>query len=187
MGVDGFPRRPGGQVGGTYLRSAVEPRLAEFVLDTARLNAAGDTIRTRFIKAVAAGACPKATAEAMGLPYRKAKRWVEVWRETGAVTKRKFGKVSKLDEHEDFLRQLVAERPTIKLAEIHDVLDRRDVKTSKTAVWNAPERFGIELADRDARQVADVQKLLADTWKSRKEFEMKFDNPPFAPKAPGAG
>jgi transposase len=150
-----------------YSRLAVEPLLAEFTTETAQLSAAldaaGDTIRTRFIKAVAAGAGPKATAEAMGVPCRQAKRWVEVWRETGAVVARKFGYRSKLDGNEAFLRQLVADQPTIKLAEIHDALGRRGVKTSKTSVWNALERFGIALADRDVRHAADVQKLLTDT------------------------
>jgi transposase len=145
-----------------YLRGAVEPLLAEFTIETDRLNAAlaatGDTIRTRFIKAVASGAGPKATAEAMGLPYRQAKRWVEVWRETGAVAVRKFGKVPKLDEHEGFLRQLVDQQPNIKLDEIHDALSERGVKTSKSSVWNALKRFEIELADR-ARRPADVQSL----------------------------
>ncbi|UFW48193.1 MULTISPECIES: hypothetical protein [Bradyrhizobium] len=150
-----------------YLRLAVEPLLIEFIGETAgkkaALAVAPETVRTRFIAAVAAGAGPKATAEAMGLPYREARRWIEVWRKTGAVAQRKFGYRSKLDEQEDFLRQLVAERPNIKLAEVHDATTGRGVKTSKTAVWNALERFGIKLADRDARHAADVQKLPSES------------------------
>ncbi len=150
-----------------YVRLAVEPLLAEFAGETAEMQAAldraGDSVRTRLIKAVAAGAGPKATAEAMGVPYRQAKRWIEVWRETGAVAPRKFGYRSKLDDHESFLRQLVAAQPTIKLAHVHDALGQRGVKASKTAVWNALERFGIGLADRDARQVAELQTLLTQS------------------------
>jgi transposase len=112
----------------------------------AALTGAGDTGRTRLIAAVATGAGIKATAEAMGVPYRKAKRWIEVWRKTGAVAPRGFGKASKLDAYEDFLRQLVGEQPNTKLAEIHEALVERGVKTSKTSVWNALTRFGIELA-----------------------------------------
>jgi transposase len=82
----------------------------------------------------------------MGVPYRKAKRWVEVWRETGTIGPRKHGYRSKLDDHEDFLRKLVADHPTIKLAEIHDALEKRGVKASRSAVWNALTRFGIRLA-----------------------------------------
>jgi transposase len=111
----------------------------------AALTGAG-TGRTRLIAAVATGAGIKATAEAMGVPYRKAKRWIEVWRKTGAVAPREFGKASKLDAHEDFLRQLVGEQPNTKLAEIHEALVERGVKTSKTSVWNALTRFGIELS-----------------------------------------
>lgn len=143
-----------------YLRLAVEPLLDEFAGEAsakkAALAAAPETVRTRFVAAVAAGAGPKATAEAMGLPYRKAKRWIEVWRETGATAERKFGYRSKLDEHEAFLRDLVARQPTIKLAEIHEAITGRGVKTSKTSVWNALERFGIALADRNAQHAADV-------------------------------
>ncbi|GAB9109851.1 hypothetical protein [Bradyrhizobium diazoefficiens] len=142
-----------------YLRLAVEPLLTEFVersaKKTAALADAPETVRTKFVAAVAAGAGPKATAEAMGLPYRQARRWLDVWRETGAVAERKHGYRSKLDTHEDFLRQLVASRPTIKLAEIHEAVTGHGVDASKTAIWNALERFGIALADRDARQAAE--------------------------------
>ncbi|WP_128947549.1 hypothetical protein [Bradyrhizobium zhanjiangense] len=150
-----------------YLRLAVEPLLTEVIGETAGKKAAlaeaPETVRTRFIAAVAAGAGPKATAGAMGLPYRQAKRWVEVWRETGAVVERKHGVRSQLDDHEDFLRKLVADQPTIKLAEIYEAITGRGVKTSKTSIWNALTRFGIALADRDARHAADVQKLLSES------------------------
>jgi transposase len=150
-----------------YLRLAIEPLLVELTGQTAQLKtsleSAGDTVRTRLIKAVAAGAGPKATAEKMGVPYREAKRWVEVWRETGAVAERKHGYRSKLDDQEDFLRQLVAGQPTIKLAEIHEAVTDRGVKTSKTSVWNALTRFGIALADREGRHAADVKKLLSES------------------------
>ncbi|WLA63807.1 hypothetical protein [Bradyrhizobium diazoefficiens] len=84
----------------------------------------------------------------MGLPYRKAKRWVEVWRKTGAVAERKFGYRSKLDDHGGFLRALISRQPKLKLSEITGALAARGVRTSNTAVWNALDRFGIELADR---------------------------------------
>jgi transposase len=149
-----------------FLRSTVEPLLTELLGDTAQMKAslagAGDSVRVRLVAAVAAGAGTKATAEAMGVPYREAKRWVEAWREAGAVAPRKFGYRSKLDDHEGTLRQIVDERPTIKLVEIHEALAERGVKTSKTAVWNALTRFGLGLADRDARHAANVQKLLGD-------------------------
>lgn len=150
-----------------YLRLAVEPLLDKLLDDTAANNASlaetPETVRTRFLAAVAAGAGPKATAEAMRLPYRKAKRWVEVWRKTGAVAERKHGYRSKLDAQEDFLRELFARRPTIKLADVHEAVTSRGVRTSKTAVWNALLRFGLALADRDARHAADVEKLLCQS------------------------
>ena len=153
-----------------YLRLAVEPLLDGFASDVmqakASLHAADETIRTRFIKAVAAGAALGVTAKAMDVPYRKAERWLHVWRKTGAFAERKLGVRSKLDGHEDFLRELVASRPTIKLAEIQDAIASRGVKTSQTPVWNALKRFGIALADRTARQAADVQNL---TSQSRSE------------------
>lgn len=138
-----------------YARSAVEPLLAQAVGETSGkktlLTEAPETVRTRFIAAVAAGARPKATAAAMGLPYRRAKRWVEVWRETGALAERKFGYRSKLDGHEEFLRKLVEERPNIKLDEIRKALCERQVSASPTAIWNALERHGIQLAGRRRR------------------------------------
>ncbi|MDH2386395.1 hypothetical protein [Bradyrhizobium sp. CER78] len=135
-----------------YPRSVVDPLLIALIDKIACMKASlaeeADGARTRFIAAVANGAGPKATAKIMGLPYRKAKRWFEVWRETGVVAARKFGTISKLDAEEGFLRQLVAEQPSIKLAEVHDALDKRGVKTSSSAVWNALERFDIRLGGR---------------------------------------
>jgi len=150
-----------------YLRLAVEPLLTEVIGVTAGKKAAlaeaPETARTRFVAAVAAGAGPKATAEAMGLPYRKAKRWGEVWRETGAVVERKHGVRSQLDDHEDFLRELVAARPTVKLAEIYEAITERGVKTSKIAVWNALKRFGIKLGRPRGSQAAEIQKLISQS------------------------
>lgn len=149
-----------------YSRSTVEPLLADLIDKTAcrkaSLGEAGDGVRVRLLAAVAAGAGTKATAEAMGVRYREAKRWVEAWRAAGAVAPRKFGYRSKLDDHEDFLRSLVAQRPEIKLDQITAALAERGVETSSTAIWNALERFGIQLAGRrrpDARlQSAQHQK-----------------------------
>lgn len=144
-----------------YLRSATDPLLGELAGETARMKASladsGDSVRIKLIAAVAAGAGPKATAEKMGVPYREAQRWIEAWRERGAVAPRKFGYRSKLDDHADFLRELVTERPTIKLGEIHAAITGRGVKTSQTSVWNALARFGIEFAGRNPPKSADVQ------------------------------
>lgn len=144
-----------------FLRSTVIPLLTELTGNTARMKAsladAGDSVRIKLIAAVAGGAGPKATAEKMGVPYREAKRWVEAWREHGAVAPRKFGYRSKLDEHKDFLRQLVAGRPTIKLDEIGEALCERKVSASLTAIWNALDRYGIKLAGRRRPKSADVQ------------------------------
>jgi transposase len=138
-----------------YPRRTVEPLLTELIETTARMKAclgeAADDVRVRLIAAVAAGAGTKATAEAMDVPYRQAKRWVEAWREAGAVAPRKFGYRSKLDDHEDFLRQLVNEQPKIKLGEIQEELTERGVQCSQTAIWNCLERHGIELGGRRAR------------------------------------
>ncbi len=135
-----------------YPRKAIEPLLTDLIDKTARMKAslseAGDGVRVRLIAAVAAGAGTKATAETMGVRYREAKRWVEAWREAGAVAPRKFGYRSKLDDHEVFLRTLVAQRPDIKLGEMREALEQQGVKTSDTAVWNALERFDIALAGR---------------------------------------
>ncbi|SEI20927.1 hypothetical protein [Tardiphaga sp. OK245] len=135
-----------------YPRSVVDPLLIELIDKTKRMKAslaeAGDGVRVKLIAAVAAGAGPKATAEAMDIPYREAKRWIEAWRKAGAVAPRKFGHRSKLDDQKDFLRTLVAQRPDIKLSEIRQALEPRGVKTSDTAIWNALERFDIKLGGR---------------------------------------
>jgi transposase len=135
-----------------YLRSDVEPLLVELTGEAAQLNtslaAVEDTIRTKLIKAVADGAGIKAAAETTGVPYRQATRWITVWRETGAVAPRKFGYRSKLDDQEDFLRQLVNQQPGIKLVGIRQALTERGVRTSDTAVWNALDRFEIKIAGR---------------------------------------
>jgi transposase len=166
-----------------YQRLAVEPLLAEIVGETAKrkaaLEGAGDSVRIRLIARVAAGGSIRAAAEAVGVPRAKARQWVEIWRDTGAVTTRKFGRRSKLDKHEDFLRQLVAERPTIRLAEMHTALAGRGVKACKAAVWNGLQRFGIELADRDARRAASFMAPGDHTLKPRSERRQSYAAPIF--------
>jgi transposase len=148
----------------SYARSVVEPLLSGLIDKTERMKAsladAGDGVRVRLVAAVAAGAGTKATADAMGVGYREAKRWVEAWREAGAVAPRKFGFRSKLDDHEDFLRSLVAQRPDIKLTQITEALASRGMHTSDTAVWNALERFSIAIAGRRGRPIAAARNPL---------------------------
>jgi transposase len=148
-----------------YLRLSVEPLLENFAAETkqnqTRLDDANETERTKLIKAVAAGGGAKATAQAMGVSYRDARRWIEVWQKTGAIAERKHGRRSELDAHEEFMRQIVADQPTIKLAELHEAITACGAKTSQTAIWNALRRFGITLTDRGERHTADTQKRLS--------------------------
>jgi len=165
--------RRGVKTNSSSVRNALGRFGIELASDTAHakaaLTGAGDTGRTRLIAAVATGTSIKAAAEAMSVPYRKAKRWIEVWRKTGAVAPRKLGKTSKLDAYEDFLRQLVGEQPNTKLAEIHETLVERGVKISKTSVRNALTRFGIELADRERDMPPTSRSFSPDPRGPRKE------------------
>ncbi|OKO85358.1 hypothetical protein AC629_19240 [Bradyrhizobium sp. NAS80.1] len=154
-----------------YLRLAVEPLLDELVAHTAQMKASltgeADSVRVRLIKAYAAGAGIRATAQEMGVPACEAFRWIEVWRQTGATARRKRRSI--LDDHRDFFRELVEAKPNIKLTEIHEAITGRGVKTSMSSVWNALERFGLALTNRAPRHAANVQKRLAKSRKLRKE------------------
>jgi transposase len=135
-----------------FLRNEVEPLIAAHIAAEAERSVALKTqtedLRTRLVKAVAGGAEIKGTARRLGVPYRKAVRWVTKWRTRGVLEAEKFGVKSPLDKQADWIRQTVARKPKISLGDLKARLAERGIKRSKTAIWNCLERHGIERGGR---------------------------------------
>jgi transposase len=80
----------------------------------------------------------RGAAERFGIGIKTAIEWVRRARETGERTARRQGqpKGSRLDEHEAFLRGLVAEMDDITLAEMQARLrEERGVAVGITTLW----------------------------------------------------
>ena len=77
-------------------------------------------LRDRVLSATAEGSSARGAADRFGIGIKTAIEWVRRARETGETAARRQGqpKGSRLDEHDMFLRGLVAETDDITLAEM---------------------------------------------------------------------
>ena len=76
-------------------------------------------LRERVVDAVEAGASRRETAEQYGLSPSVVIRWMQQWKATGSIEPKPVGgSTSPLEDHAEFLLDLVAEQPDLTLDEI---------------------------------------------------------------------
>lgn len=101
-------------------------------------------LRVRVIEAIEAGASRRETAELYGISPSVVVIWAQRWKETGSIlAKPSGGSVSPLEEHAEFLLDLVAEQPDLTLEEIVAKMLKAGIVGSRTAVWRFYERHGL--------------------------------------------
>jgi len=95
-----------------------------------------EDLRRRVIETIASGATIPEAAEQCGVSISSIVRFLRLHRETGSVSPAKFGgyKDFALAEHEDLVRQLLAEQPDITLAELSARLTKKKIKAGKSAI-----------------------------------------------------
>ena len=95
-----------------------------------------EDLRRRAVETVADGASIPETAEQCGISISSVVRFLKLHRDTGSVSPAKFGgyKDFTLAEHEDLVRQLVADRPDITLAELAARLTKKKIAVGKSSV-----------------------------------------------------
>jgi transposase len=98
-------------------------------------------LRERVIGSVAAGASRREAAELYGLSPSVVVIWMQRWEATGSIVARPSGgSVSPLEDHAEFLLDLVAEQPDLTLDEIVAAMAKTRIPGSRTAVWRFYER-----------------------------------------------
>jgi len=109
-------------------------------------------LRERVIESVAAGASRREVAELYGLSPSVVVIWVQRWEATGSIVARPSGgSVSPLEDHAEFLLDLVAEQPDLTLDEIVAAMAKARIAGSRTAVWRFYERHGITFKKNSLR------------------------------------
>src|SRR5215470_4824690 len=114
-------------------------------------RAYGMDLRERVVEAIEAGATQDQAAERFGVGKATAGAWSRRKRFTGDVAPGKQGQPegSKLDEHEDFILELVREKPDIALHEIAEKLEaERGVGAAVSTVWYFFDRRQITFKKR---------------------------------------
>jgi transposase len=116
-------------------------------------------LRERVIETVAAGTSRREAAELYGLSPSVVVIWVQRWEATGSIVARPSGgSVSPLEDHAEFLLDLVAEQPDLTLDEIVTAMAKARIAGSRTAVWRFYERHGITFKKNSVRGGAKTRR-----------------------------
>jgi transposase len=113
-------------------------------------------LRERVVEAVVAGASRREVAEHYGLSPSAVILWMQRWKATGSIEAKPIGgSISPLEDHTDFLLDLVAEQPDLTLDEIVAAMAKAGIPGSRTAVWRFYERHEVTFKKNIVRQRAE--------------------------------
>lgn len=95
-----------------------------------------EDLRLRVVGTIEDGASIAETSEQCGVSISSVVRFLKLHRETGGVSPAKFGghKDFALAEHEDLVRQLIAEQPDTTLAELGEKLAAKNIIVGKSSI-----------------------------------------------------
>jgi transposase len=103
-------------------------------------------LRLRVIGSIETGASRREAVELYGISPSVVVIWARRWNETGSIlAKPSRGSVLPLDEHAEFLLDLVTKQPDLTLDEIVAAMSKAGIVGSRTAVWQFYERRGFSL------------------------------------------
>lgn len=113
-------------------------------------------LRERVIDTVVSGASRREAAEQYGLSPSVVVLWMQRWKATGSIeAKPTGGSTSPLEDHAEFLLDLVAEQPDLTLDEIVAAMAKARIAGSRTAVWRFYERHEVTFKKNIVRQRAE--------------------------------
>jgi transposase len=114
-----------------------------------------DNFRERVIDAVESGSSRREAAESVEVSASSAVRWLQRWRRTGSASAKKSGgSTSSLEDHSKRLLALVAAQPDITLDEVVIALNKRQIPSSRSAVWRFFDRHDLTFKKKPARRGA---------------------------------
>jgi transposase len=129
-----------------------------------------EDLRVRVVRAGQHGGTIPEIAEQFGVSISSVVRFRRLHRETGSVSPAKIGgyKGYALAAHEDLIRQLLAERPDIALAEIKAILATENVMVGQSSIsrflhhLNLRFKKSLRAAEQDRPDVAAARKALQE-------------------------
>ena len=130
-----------------------------FLIREADMGAAhSEDLRSRVVAEVAAGSSRRQAAARFKVSAASAVRWTTLEAQTGSVRVRpRRGKVSPLEPHADWLKDLVAKEPDLTLAEIEvRLLDALGLKITERSIRRFFKRHAISYKKNAARLRADA-------------------------------
>jgi transposase len=115
-------------------------------------------LRERVIEAVEMGASRHEAAERFEISVSSAVKWHQWWRESGsAAPKPRGGSLSPLDKCVGRVLAVIAEHPDLTLIETVAELNRRRIRTSKSALSRFFARHGITLKKKPSGRGAGAR------------------------------
>lgn len=117
-----------------------------------------EDLRSRVVAEVAAGSSRRQAAARFKVSPASAIRWTQLAAQTGSVSARpRGGKVSPLEPHADWLKDLVAQAPDLTLAEIEQrLLEGLGLKITERSIRRFFKRHAISYKKNAARLRADA-------------------------------
>ena len=98
-------------------------------------------LRERVIEAVEAGASRREAAERFEISVSSAVKWLRCWRDQGrSAPKLRGGSRSVLEDYADRIQAIIGEQPDRTLDEIIEVMRRRRIPGSRSALWRFLDR-----------------------------------------------
>jgi transposase len=112
-----------------------------------------DHLRRTVVQAIVDGYTREEIAETYEVSLSSVGRFVKRWRTTGSVSPEKFGgyKGYALANHEQQIKQRIAERPDITLAELRVWLARRKVVVGKSSIARFLNHLDLTFKKKPAR------------------------------------
>ena len=118
-------------------------------------RAYSEDLRIRVVRYVEGGASRRSAAKLFGVSPSIAVKWLQRWRLKKSVAPSRRGhRRAVLDQHTDWLMDLVKKKPDITLAEIAAKLARRGVRVSLSTIWSFYDRHDFSFKKKHIRQRA---------------------------------
>src|SRR5665213_2578262 len=111
-------------------------------------------LRIRLVRYVEGGVSARAAAKVFGVSESSAIKWMQLWRRQKSVAPNpvRGHRRRLLDEHADWLLQIIEVKAGLTLAEIRAQLKKRGMRVSLWTVWSFYDRHDISLKKKRVRQ-----------------------------------
>ena len=117
-------------------------------------RAYSEDLRIRLVRYVEGGASARAAAKVFGVSPSISIKWMQRWRRERSVAPNpvRGHRRPLLDEHADWLRDLIEAKSDLTLAEIQAKLKRRGIRVSLWTIWSFYDRQGVSFKKKRLRR-----------------------------------